>query len=106
MDKRPKALEVWVCLLMGIYQLDVLKKPAYATVKETVDLLEHTKSAYAKGFVNAVLRRFEREQAQGFPGLNTLPPEIMESPWLAKLLYQDWPEEWLDIIRANDAHPR
>lgn len=102
-DKRPKELEVWVCLLMGIYQLDVLKKPAYATVKETVDLLENTKHVYAKGFVNAVLRRFEREQSQE-TCLNVLPPEIMESPWLTQLLRQDWPEDWLDIIRGNGEH--
>jgi 16S rRNA (cytosine967-C5)-methyltransferase len=102
-DKRPKDMEVWVCLLMGIYQLDVLSKPAYATVKETVGLLDHTKSVYAKGFVNAVLRRYCRELEQG--GIKTLAIEHNESTWFGAQLQIDWPHVWQDIIQANDAHP-
>lgn len=104
-DKRPKAIEVWICLLMGIYQLDVLEKPAYATVKETVSLLDGSNCAYAKGFVNAVLRRYCRELEQNTSTLKSLSIAQNESSWLGALLQQDWPHAWHDIIQANDMHP-
>jgi len=61
-DTRPKELGIWICILMGLLQITVLKLPEYAVVQETVALLPR-KQAWAKGFVNAILRRFCREQA-------------------------------------------
>src|SRR5690349_2693587 len=60
--KRPKEPEIWVALLIGLYQLHFMKMPDYAVVKETVALLEKIKKPWAKGLVNAVLRNFCRRQ--------------------------------------------
>lgn len=43
LDKQPKAIDVWLVLLMGLYQLQFMQKPDYAVVKETVNLLAQLK---------------------------------------------------------------
>lgn len=104
-DKPPKEIAVLAALLIGLYQLDVLKKPAYATVNETVKLLENSRIIYAKGFVNAVLRRYVREAEQDFIKIQPIAIEQHEAQWFSALLQQEWPTFWPDIIRANDMHP-
>jgi 16S rRNA (cytosine967-C5)-methyltransferase len=105
-DKRPKAIEVWIALLMGIYQLHYMNKPDYAVVKETVALLEKIKKVWAKGLVNAVLRNFCRQQSDILTKLESNPAFRFGQPqWLLKRLKADWPEDWEAIALANDAHP-
>lgn len=104
-DKKPKEITVLAALLIGLYQLDVLKKPAYATVNETVKLLDNSRVMHAKGFVNAVLRRYLREAEQGFATIKPIPIEKHEAQWFSVLLQQEWPGFWADIIKANDMHP-
>src|SRR3954452_2852565 len=53
MAKQPKSLEVWLVLIIGLYQLHYMQKPDYAVVKETVDLLIPLKKTWAKGLLNA-----------------------------------------------------
>jgi 16S rRNA (cytosine967-C5)-methyltransferase len=105
-DKRPKAIEVWIALLIGIYQLHYMNKPDYAVVKETVALLEKIKKVWAKGLVNAVLRNFCRQREEILAKLELDPVFIYGQPqWLLKRLKTDWPDDWKAIAQANDAHP-
>ena len=104
-EKRPKELSIWIGLLLGIFQISVLKLPDYAVVQETVALLP-TKQSWAKGFVNAILRRFCREQDSILDQLATNPDYItMHPPWLVKKIQTDWPHAWQTIIDANNTHP-
>ncbi|KTD33205.1 Ribosomal RNA small subunit methyltransferase B [Legionella nautarum] len=106
MNKRPKAQDVWLVILIGLYQLHYMKKPDYAVVKETVALLEQLKKSWAKGLVNAVLRAFCREQAIFLSGLEVNEDFIYGHPaWLIKRLQVDWPHHWQNILKANDSHP-
>ena len=105
-DKRPKAIDVWIALLIGIYQLHYMNKPDYAVVKETVALLGKIKKVWAKGLVNAVLRNFCRQREQILATLEQEPVFIYGQPqWLLKRLKADWPDDWEAIAQANDAHP-
>lgn len=105
-DKRPKAIEVWIALLMGLYQLHYMNIPDYAVVKETVALLERVKKIWAKGLVNAVLRNFCRQQEDILAALANEPAFLYGQPdWLLKRLKADWPADWQKIAAANDAHP-
>lgn len=105
-NKRPKAIEVWMSLLIGLYQLHYLRIPDYAVVKETVALLEQTKQSWAKGLVNAVLRRYCREHETLLAHLKTNPAFIYGHPdWYIKALQSAWPNHWQAIIQANDSHP-
>ncbi|MBL7480552.1 16S rRNA (cytosine(967)-C(5))-methyltransferase RsmB [Legionella bononiensis] len=105
-DKRPKSIEVWIALLIGLYQLHYMNKPDYAVVKETVGLLEKIKKGWAKGLVNAVLRNFCRQQQEILAKLASHPVFIYGQPqWLLQRLKADWPDEWQAVSQANDAHP-
>ncbi|HHF7346146.1 TPA: 16S rRNA (cytosine(967)-C(5))-methyltransferase RsmB [Legionella feeleii] len=105
-DKRPKAVEVWLVLLIGLYQLHFMQKPDYAVVKETVALLDPLKKSWAKGLVNAVLRTYCREQDALVARLQTNPDFLYGHPaWFVERLQKDWPDGWQAILQANDAHP-
>ena len=106
LDKRPKAIEVWIALLIGLYQLHYMHIPDYAVVKETVALLEKIKKVWAKGLVNAVLRNFCRKQNEILASLANDEAFIYGQPQdLLKHLKADWPNDWQSIAEANDAHP-
>ncbi|CAN5274682.1 16S rRNA (cytosine(967)-C(5))-methyltransferase RsmB [soil metagenome] len=56
-------LAVRIALRLGIYQLKFLDKiPDYSAINESVNLVRFAKKTSAKGFVNAILRRFLREK--------------------------------------------
>ncbi|ARB92158.1 16S rRNA (cytosine(967)-C(5))-methyltransferase RsmB [Legionella longbeachae] len=104
--KKPKEIELWVALLIGIYQLHYMKLPDYAVVKETVALLEKIKKGWAKGLVNAVLRNFCRQHDEILTRLNKDPLFLYGHPqWLLRRLQKDWPNNWQAITKANEAHP-
>jgi 16S rRNA (cytosine967-C5)-methyltransferase len=106
LSKRPKALEVWVSLLIGLYQLHYLRIPDYAVVKETVALLEHIKKSWAKGLVNAVLRTYCRKQQELIAALEQDHSFHYGHPeWFIRMLQQSWPKDWQAILQANDTHP-
>lgn len=104
--KRPKQLDIWLCLLMGLYQLHYLRIPDYAVVKETVGLLAPIKKPWAKGLVNAVLRSYCREQEVLLERLKNDTAYLYGHPdWLVKRIKQAWPTDWQRILQANDIHP-
>lgn len=104
-DKRPKELGIWICLLMGLLQIIVLKLPEYAVVQETVALLPR-KQAWAKGFVNAILRRFCREQAAILKKLIPDPEFMSMHPfWFIEKIQKDWPQHFQAILTMNIQHP-
>lgn len=104
--KPPKSFEVFLVILIGLYQLHFLKKPDYAVVKETVALLEPLKKTWAKSLVNAVLRTFCREQSSLLARLEKNEDFIYGHPdWFIKRLQNDWPDDWQQILKANDSHP-
>ena len=106
LEKRPKSLEVWLIVLMGLYQLQFMQKPAYATVQETVALLQAVNKNWAKGLVNAVLRRFCREQADLLSACQEQAAFQFGHPsWFIERVQQAWPDHWQAILQANDAHP-
>ena len=106
LKKRPKDLDVWANLLMGLYQLHYLRIPDYAVVKETVALLDQIKKSWAKGLVNAVLRTYCREQAELLPRIQNTTTFIYGHPeWFIKRLQKAWPDDWEAILQANDQHP-
>ena len=54
--------EVRIALRMGIYQLRYLERvPAHAAAAESVELVKRARKSSASGFVNAVLRKVDRQ---------------------------------------------
>ncbi|STX52661.1 16S rRNA m5C967 methyltransferase, S-adenosyl-L -methionine-dependent [Legionella busanensis] len=106
LTKKPKQLDVWLTVLIGLYQLNYLNKPEYAVVQETVGMLDKERKSWAKGLVNAVLRRFCREKETILASLTKQAKFIYGHPeWFVKQVKEDWPNDWQTILTNNDAHP-
>ncbi|AHE66167.1 16S rRNA (cytosine(967)-C(5))-methyltransferase RsmB [Legionella oakridgensis] len=106
LNKRPKDMDVWCCLLIGLYQLHHQHIPDYAVVKETVSLLDKIKKPWAKSLVNAVLRNYCRKQEEILTTLkNDATFQNNHPEWLSKRLQTAWPKDWQKILAANDTHP-
>jgi len=78
---------------------------AHTVVDQTVSAVRKCLPASA-GFVNAVLRRFLRERDAIVAAVQADPVARFNHPawWLARL-QQDWPEQWQEILTANNQHP-
>lgn len=91
-------------LLVGLYQLLYMRIPAHAAVDEVVNAAKPLKQEGFKGLINGVLRRFLREQERLLANVDkhwqTLHPE-----WLVNKLKAAYPNEWRQIIEANNQKP-
>ncbi|KTT31461.1 16S rRNA (cytosine(967)-C(5))-methyltransferase RsmB [Pseudomonas rhizoryzae] len=93
-------------LLIGLYQLFYTRIPAHAAIGETVGCVDKLKKSSAKGLLNAVLRRAQREYDSLLPALEHDPAARLAHPrWLQKALKARWPELWEAIAAANNLHP-
>lgn len=98
--------DVEALLLVGLYQLLYTRIPAHAAIAETVGCATALKKPWAKGLLNAVLRRAQREAETLLPTLEKDPVVLTVHPrWLQKSLKAFWPDDWLAICEANNSHP-
>jgi 16S rRNA (cytosine967-C5)-methyltransferase len=95
--------EVRIALRMGIYQLRYLERiPAHAAVTESVELVKLARKVSASGFVNAVLRKVNREPVK-WPDRAT---ELSIPAWmLERWAAQYGPEAAEKIARAALEQP-
>lgn len=97
---------IYALILIGIYQLLYLRTPHYAILNETVKSTRQLQKSWAAAFVNAVLRNFIREQNAILKKIEGNIPAFYSHPtWLIKLLQKSWPQEWRDILSANNEYP-
>jgi 16S rRNA (cytosine967-C5)-methyltransferase len=62
--------------------------------------------AASAAFVNAVLRRFLREQTAVLDAAQrTVPGRFNHPEWWVERLRADWPAQWQALLSANDRHP-
>jgi 16S rRNA (cytosine967-C5)-methyltransferase len=98
--------DVEALMLVGLYQLFYSRVPAHAAIGETVGCADKLKKPWAKGLLNAVLRRAQREGVEMLAELERDPVVRTAHPrWLQKSLKAFWPEQWEAICAANNAHP-
>ncbi|MEH6388051.1 16S rRNA (cytosine(967)-C(5))-methyltransferase RsmB [Pseudomonas profundi] len=108
LDKPLKAADrdLQALLLVGLYQLFYTRVPAHAAIDETVSAAKTLRKPWAKGMLNAVLRRAQRESEELFADMARDPVVRLAHPrWLQKQLKADWPQHWEAICEANNAHP-
>ena len=99
-------LDVKFVLLLGLYQLAYLRVPAHAAVQETVETCRSLGKGWAAGLVNAVLRRFQREQAAIEAAVADSPQARYAFPqWFIEELKRDWPEHWQAMLDAGNERP-
>lgn len=98
--------DVQALMLVGLYQLFYTRIPAHAAIGETVGCADKLKKPWAKGLLNAVLRRAQREGEALLAGMERDPVVRTAHPrWLQKSLKAFWPDQWEAICAANNAHP-
>lgn len=86
-------------LLCGLYQLRAMRVAPHAAVSETVAAVETLKKPWAKGLLNAILRRYQREREEleaalpADPGVRDSYPD-----WLVAAIRRDWPQQWQELL--------
>lgn len=95
------------CLLeLGLYQLIHMRIPTHACVHETVRAADALDKSWAKGVINAVLRRFQRRRAQLLELVDRQPEARFSHPrWLLDRFRQAYPADWQRICEAANQHP-
>ncbi len=98
--------ELAALLRVGLLQLQALRIPEHAAVSATVDATALLGVRSARGLVNAVLRRFQREREQLERAATNEPEARFAHPrWLIDALRADWPADWQAVLDANNAPP-
>ena len=100
---KDKEREIQALLACGIYQLMHMRVADHAAINETVAATVKLKRLWAKGLVNAVLRNFQRQQAQIVEKLTKNTDYATAHPqWIVDRLYKAWPDQAQEILAANN----
>jgi 16S rRNA (cytosine967-C5)-methyltransferase len=101
---------VRIILRIALYQLMFLDKiPAHAALNDAVNLTQKAKKTSAKGFVNAVLRRFTREETafEFSDEVEKMAVETSHPRWLVEKWIADFGfENAARLTAANNETPR
>jgi 16S rRNA (cytosine967-C5)-methyltransferase len=89
-------------LAVGLYQLGETRIPDHAVVSETVEAARFLGRPKLAPLVNAVLRRALRDRI--FENDPSNDEAAYDHPrWLIDALAVDWPDDWKDVVAANNA---
>lgn len=90
-------------LLGGLHQLRAMGVPDHAAVAETVAAAAALGKPWAKGLLNAVLRRYLRERSTLEAALPPDPALRLSYPdWLVARVREDWPSNWEAVLAAGN----
>ena len=104
LDKPLKDMDIKSLALTGLYQLKYMRVKPHAAVSETV--LAARKKPWAKALINALLRRYLREQDNLEQIADTVQVAAVSHPdWLIKQIEQDWPQQAQQIFLENNQQP-
>lgn len=104
--QKPDA-DIEILLLIALYQLLFTRAAPWAVVDHAVKLAGELTRGKAGGFVNACLRRFQREEAALLEEARRSPEGRWSHPqWWIKRLQRDWPQQWSELLEtANGRAP-
>ncbi len=93
-------------LLLGLYQLEYGDVPPHAAVNTVVDAAKLLGQGKSSGFVNAVLRRYQREREVLIARADaTLADRTAHPQWLVNSLERDWGVAAQPMLAANNERP-
>ncbi|MDP7536656.1 MAG: 16S rRNA (cytosine(967)-C(5))-methyltransferase RsmB [Methylococcales bacterium] len=100
-----KDLDIKILALIGLYQIKFMRVKPHAAVSETVSAVR--KKSWARPLLNALLRRYLREQEALDQQINTLDLPIREAHpvWMVEMLVEQWPDQAHAILKANNQQP-
>lgn len=95
-----------IVLLVALYQLEFGKSAPYAVVDHAVDLAGQLTQGKAGGFVNACLRRFQRERESLLEHARRSTEGQWSHPrWWVEQLKTSWPNHWENVLKTGNSHP-
>ncbi|MFA5984435.1 MAG: 16S rRNA (cytosine(967)-C(5))-methyltransferase RsmB [Methylococcaceae bacterium] len=104
LEKPLKDVPVKMLLMVGLYQLKFMRVKAHAAVSETVAATR--KKPWAKALVNAILRKYIREEQAIGEQIKQHPPALLCHPeWLLRQIQEDWPEQAESVFYQNNCQP-
>ena len=96
----------WALIGVGLFQLESMRVPDHAVVNTAVAAAKGLGRSRMAGFINAVLRRFQRERARLTDPKQQPPSARFAHPdWLIDAFRRDWPDDYEAILTANNAPP-
>jgi len=108
LDRPDAALdpEIRALALVGLFQLSHGATPVHAAVAETVEAARALGRPRTAGFVNALLRRFQREGSAIMNRAHERPEAQHAHPlWLLEALARDWPDQWPAMVATGNTEP-
>lgn len=103
---KPKDSDIKALILSGLYQLEFMRTPAHAAVSSSVGSATQLNKPWAKSMINAVLRRYQREQKQFNQSItNNETANYAHPQWLIDRIREDWPDYWQGILETNNQRP-
>lgn len=103
---KEKDRDIFALLLIGFYQLLLMRVPDHAAVFETVQAAKELKKTWAEKLINGILRRFLREKNSVLISLNDNAESLYAHPlWLLNKIKSAWPDHWEMILTANNDYP-
>ena len=103
---RKKDYDIQLVMLIALHELNELSKPDYAVVHEAVNQARRLGKRWAAGLINGVLRSYLRDRERLASSINEDPVARFAHPqWLIDRLQQDWPEQFDQVLQANNQRP-
>jgi 16S rRNA (cytosine967-C5)-methyltransferase len=100
---KSRDLDIRFLLMLGLYELSDARSPDYAIVSDVVEKAVALGKTWAKGLLNAVLRRFIRERGDLEKRLESDTCAYFSFPeWLIRYLRKDWPQNWQALLEASN----
>jgi 16S rRNA (cytosine967-C5)-methyltransferase len=93
-------------LVVALYQLAFTRAAPHAVVDHAVEAAQRAGRPWAKGLVNALLRRFLREREALLAQVRTTPQGRYSYPrWWRERVCATYPECWEQVLDAGNARP-
>ncbi|MBV8495603.1 MAG: 16S rRNA (cytosine(967)-C(5))-methyltransferase RsmB, partial [Gammaproteobacteria bacterium] len=106
--ERPAAVPHAMSALLAAaaHQVEYSRNAPEASVHAAVDAARLLRAPGLAGLINAVLRRFVAERGALLARVDTeLAGETAHPGWLVERLRTAWPDEYAQVLRANNLHP-
>lgn len=98
--------QIRVLLCIALYQLIHTRNAPFTVVNEAVAAAGSVGKPWAKGLVNALLRRFQRERDALMARVSRDPARGYAYPqWWVDLLRRDHPAQWEVLLAEGNRHP-
>ncbi len=97
---KERDVDLEALLWVGLYQLRSTRIPAHAALHATVDATALLDKDWARGMLNATLRRYQREHEALERGLSEDGCRNLPT-WLCQEIHAAWKEHWQAIAQAS-----